>query len=89
MPDEIASDEIDEAEILLCRSGAMSQYENFEESTSLSTRAIGLLLLYFAKEHHDTTKKIEGMIARKTERKLAELDKWLALFMSSDMPGGK
>jgi hypothetical protein len=88
MPDETVSisDDIDEAEALLLAAGGMS--ENVEESTSLSTRAIGLLLLYFAKEQRDAAKKIEEIIVQKTERRLAELDEWLKVVMSA-MPGGK
>jgi hypothetical protein len=87
MPDEIVSDDIDKAEALLAE--ADNPAHDDAASLSLSAHAIGLLLLYFAKEQRDATKKIEGLIARKTERKLAELDKWLALFMNSEMPGGK
>lgn len=83
MPDET---DIDEAEALLLTAGGMS--ENVEESTSLSTRAIGLLLLYFAKEQRDTTKKIKEMITQRAERRLAYLDELLKVVMSA-MPGGK
>jgi hypothetical protein len=89
MPDETVSvsDDIDEAEALLLTAGGMS--ENVEESTSLSTRAIGLLLLlYFAKEQRDATKKIEEMITHRAERRLADLDELLKVVMSA-MPGGK
>lgn len=88
MPDETVSvsDDIDEAEALLLTAGGMS--ENVEESTSLSTRAIGLLLLYFAKEQRDATKKIEEMIIQRAERRLADLDELLKVVLSA-MPGGK
>ena len=86
MPDEIASDDIDKAEALLA--AADDPVNDDAASLSLSAQAIGLLLLYFAKEQRDATKKIEGMIAQRAERRLADLDELLKVVMSA-MPGGK
>jgi hypothetical protein len=86
MPDEIVADEIDKAEALLAE--ADSPTHDDAGSLSLSAQAIGLLLLYFAKDHRDAAKKIEEMIVQKTERRLAELDEWLRVVMNA-MPGGK
>lgn len=86
MPDEIVIDEIDKAEALLAE--ADSPIHDDAGSLSFSAQAIGLLLLYFAKDHRDAAKKIEEMIVQKTERRLAELDEWLRVVMNT-MPGGK
>lgn len=86
MPDEIVTDEIDKAEALLAE--ADHPRRDAAETLSLSAQAIGLLLLYFAKDHRDAAKKIEEMIVQKTERRLAELDEWLRVVMNA-MPGGK
>ena len=56
-------DDIDRAEALLAE--ADSPAHDDAASLSLSAQAIGLLLLYFAKEQRDATKKIEGMIAQR------------------------
>jgi hypothetical protein len=81
------SDDIDKAEALLAE--ADSPVHDDAASLSLAVQAVGQLMLYFAKEQRDATKKIEEMIARKADRKMAELDKWLELFRLADMSGDK
>jgi hypothetical protein len=87
MPDEIASDDIDKAEALLA--AADDPVNDDAASLSLSAQAIGLLLLYFAKEQRDATKRVEEIITKKTDRKMAEMDRWLSEILGIRMPGGK
>lgn len=87
MPDEIAPDDIDKAEALLAEADNPEQDD--AASLSLSAQAIGLLLLYFAKEQRDMSKKIEEIVAQRTDRKMAQMEGWLSEVMGIRMPGGE
>lgn len=78
-------DEIDRAETLLTE--ASSSAIDSTESAALATQAIGLLLLYFAKDQRDATQNLEKLMQAQLDAKLAQVNNYLSSVLG--YPGGK
>lgn len=80
-------DEIDKAEALLTE--ASNSAADSVESAALATQAIGLLLLYFAKDQRYATQKLESVMQEKLESRLQEYNYYLKMLGLHEHLGGK
>jgi hypothetical protein len=71
-------DEIGQAESLL---NAADRTADSAESTALATQAIGLLLLYFAKDQRDATKQLEKLMQARVDAEIARINNCLSPFL--------
>lgn len=74
-------DEIDRAEKLLTEAS-----NSAADSASLATQAIGLLLLYFAKDQRDATQKLASVML---DLRLQEYKQYLKMLGLHEQSGGK
>lgn len=77
-------DEIGRAEALLTEAS-----NSAADSATLATQAIGLLLLYFAKEQRDATQNLEKLMQEKMESRLQEYNYYLKMLGLHEHLGGK